>query len=548
MNDATMTDVPVSVPVSVPVLHVPGSLDSAFTREVLSALDGVPLSNFLARRRWFGSKGDGAVNARFSAVFPLRAGDDRAAALTRVDIELADGRTVAYQLPLIAAAPSAENLNSDATLARMEMPNGAIDAVLVDATTDADFRSWLGDSFERGSSIVSGDARWTAETVLGGDTDGNKTLLDTPTVTQSRVIASEQSNTSIVYGDRAILKLFRRLEPGENPDVEISRFLTTRTEFRNTPLLLGVAHIESSDQPGNESASAVTAMLQSFVAGATDAFEYAMDRASEAIGEDVAAESIPFAEDAYHLGAITRELHAALASVSDDPDFAPRPAGGDTVERWSKGAARSVNSGCDLLARAIEVGVIPRGSEDLARAVLASRHEALARISGIAAAVADDAGMLMRHHGDYHLGQVLRSGDDDFVIIDFEGEPGRPIPERRTRNSALRDVAGMLRSFSYAAAMALPNNERASAAVLKDRRMKWEHEVRSRFLAGYFAKRKAPFLPRDDANADRLLAMFELEKVFYELAYEVNNRPAWIAVPLAGAARSLGVAGADVMS
>jgi trehalose synthase-fused probable maltokinase len=192
--------------------------------------------------------------------------------------------------------------------------------------------------------------------------------------------------------------------------------------------------------------------------------------------------------------------------------------------------------------------VVSGGLEDLAREVLASRHQALEQVASVAAAIGGDAGTLIRHHGDYHLGQVLRSGDGNFMIIDFEGEPARPIPERRTRNSALRDVAGMLRSFSYAAAMAAPGSERASAAALRTRRLAWEKMVHDRFLEGYFADPNATFLPQERANSDRLVMLFELEKVFYELAYEINNRPVWIGVPLAGAARRLGVPSAGTLN
>jgi maltose alpha-D-glucosyltransferase/alpha-amylase len=165
--------------------------------------------------------------------------------------------------------------------------------------------------------------------------------------------------------------------------------------------------------------------------------------------------------------------------------------------------------------------------------------EGSARLAGVARAAAeragDDAGCATRHHGDYHLGQVLRTADGTFYIIDFEGEPAKPLEERRARHSPLRDVAGMLRSFAYAAATAAI--ERPRDADVAARAAQWEHEARAAFLAGYFAPGTGGYLPRERPSADALLTVFELEKAFYELHYELRNRPTWVLIPLAGIAR-----------
>jgi maltose alpha-D-glucosyltransferase/alpha-amylase len=516
-----------------PVLTVAGGLETALAPATLGALSDAPLARFLSQRRWFGAKGERIVSARFDAVIPVQA-LGHAAALTRVTVRFESGPSAVYQLPLIAAPASEGTGERDAMLARVETPDGRVLGALVDATADAGFRSWLGNALETGDTIARGESRWMAQPVAGA--------ADAPEpMPQSRVIASEQSNTSIVYGERAILKLFRRLEPGENPDVEISRFLTTRTQFRNTPLLLGVAHIEHEAEEDLEPETAVTGMLQRFVAGASDAFEYAVDRAGDAISADAMDGVVPFAGDARRLGCITRELHTALASSTDDPAFVPKPAGRDAVARWRDGAMRSVDAACDLLARRLADASIPQPLHPLAHSLTSGRAAIAVRLDDLAAAVGD-AGMLVRHHGDYHLGQVLRTPDGDFIIIDFEGEPARSIPERRARNSALRDVAGMLRSFGYAAAMAAPTNERWSGSEIAARRASWERQVRDAFLHGYFADARSAYLPRDRADSDRLVTLFEIEKVFYELVYELNNRPSWVGVPLAGAARCLGIA------
>ena len=181
---------------------------------------------------------------------------------------------------------------------------------------------------------------------------------------------------------------------------------------------------------------------------------------------------------------------------------------------------------------------------DAARAIAARGDELRRLLAGVAPTLGGDAGQLVRHHGDYHLGQVLRAADGDFMIIDFEGEPARPLAERRAPHSALRDVAGMVRSLADAAAMASSGDGDAGRPAAAARSSQWERAVRDGFLEGYFrggpgTERPAAFLPREREHADALLALFETEKVFYELAYELNNRPDWAWVPLAGIARLL---------
>lgn len=533
-----------------PALRVTGTLGDALAPAALAALDGEPLASYLADRRWYGAKGEPAAVARFAAVIPLRA-PGVAAALTLVDVALPGGRRERYQLPLAVrsagrrASGAARGTSGDArddaaALARVEA--GDARGVLIDATEEPAFREWLWEAFQRGETVAGEGARLVVESMPAGG------AAPSDPCPPSRLLSAEQSNSSIVYGDRAILKLFRRLEAGESPEVEIARFLATRTTFRHTPALRGAARVEAGDGPAG-----AAGMLQAFVADADDAFSSARDCARHYLGAAPSdaldgppsdAAPVPFAADAARLGAITRELHEALASDAHDPEFAPRPAGAAEVARWVAGAERAVVAGLDLLERRRAAGAL--GTRDAASAdVAAVRRDDVTRLIGrVAGAVGDDAGQLVRHHGDYHLGQVLRTRAGDFFVIDFEGEPARPLAERRARNSALRDVAGMLRSFAYAAAIAAAAEDRARAAAAA-RSSRWEREVRRAFLAGYFGDdggapaREAPYLPRRRDRADALVALFEAEKLFYELAYELNNRPDWVWVPLAGVARLL---------
>ncbi len=516
----------------------------ALSLGALAALDGEPLARFLAGRRWFGEKarlagGGTGSGARIAAVVAVDLAPP--AALAVVEVDVGDGRTARYQLPLVVRRVDAiPDPGPRAVLAEVETDAGR--ALLFDASEDAAFRRALGAAFARGATFGGGESGLTllVEPVAGGGGDaragspvgalpwgnGEGDALD------SRVGSAEQSNTSIVYGDRAILKLFRRLEEGENPDVEIGRFLTTRTTFRNTPALLGTITLL-----GRGGERSVAGMLQRFVPGSTDAWSHALERLDAYLRAGGAAEH-HFVGDAAELGRVTRALHEALASDPTDPAFAPRRAAAADVRQWADGARRSMTAGLALLdARA---GALPAAAVDEASALLARRDEFAALIDAAADAVAGHAGALIRHHGDYHLGQVLRAPDGTFYVIDFEGEPARPLAERRERHSALRDAAGMLRSFGYAAAagaMSAGGGTEGTEAPLAEG---WERDVRNAYLRGYGEERgTSTFLP-DGADATRqLLALFEIEKAFYELAYELNNRPDWVWIPMHGIARLL---------
>lgn len=326
----------------------------------------------------------------------------------------------------------------------------------------------------------------------------------------ARPVGAEQSNSSVVFGDELILKVFRRVEPGINPDLEISRFLTEHG-FAHVPGLAGWYEIEGRNL------DATLGMLQHFVAGARDGWELALDE----LGRDPEA----FLERVGRLGEVIGEMHAVLGSDSGDPAFAPEEPSTESL---------------GLLTATID--------EEIERVFLelGDREEA-ARIAGRGEEVRDllrmltqvaVGGRVIRHHGDLHLGQTLYS-DGDWIVLDFEGEPARPLAERRRKRSSLRDVAGMLRSFAYAASAF----ELQSGAPAPDG---WEQRAREAFLAGYFKTVDPSLLPPGQAATEQLLAIFELEKAVYELRYELNNRPDWVRIPVAGILRLLeGPVGAE---
>ena len=309
-----------------------------------------------------------------------------------------------------------------------------------------------------------------------------------------RRLAVEQSNTSVVLGERIILKLYRLLEPGENPDLEVGRFLT-EAGFTDTPPVTGAIHWRPD---GGEPSAA--AMLQALVPTTGDAWRTMLDALARDPGAAVA--------QAAAIGALTGELHRALASRPRDPDFPARAATSAETAGWRASAERQ-------LAQA--VGVVT-GEAHARLVALAPRVRA--RFADTFGAAAGDA-RISRIHGDYHLGQLLARPDGGYSVIDFEGEPARPLAERRAPSSPLRDVAGLIRSLDYAA-------RTTAASVSSFDPDGWLADARAAVLAAYGGI---------DARQRGLLDAFELEKACYEVRYEASNRPGWVWLPLAAVER-----------
>jgi trehalose synthase-fused probable maltokinase len=317
-----------------------------------------------------------------------------------------------------------------------------------------------------------------------------------------RPVGAEQSNTSVVFDDEVILKLFRRLEPGINPELEMLRFLTEHGFANIAPLGGWYAY---SGGP----LSATLGILQQFVANGKDGWGLALDeigRAPEA-----------FLERVRRLGQVTGEMHTVLGSDPSDPAFAP--------ETPSVEALGLLTATVD---EEIEKVFLTLPDDDERLAPLVGRGEEVREQLRLLTH-AGRAGKIIRTHGDYHLGQTLWA-EDDWVILDFEGEPMRSLAERRRKQSPLRDVAGMLRSFAYAA---------SAAELLRGTPAPegWEEQAREHFLEGYVETVDPSLLPAGQLAIERLLAVFELEKAIYELRYELDNRPDWVRIPVAGIQR-----------
>jgi trehalose synthase-fused probable maltokinase len=322
-----------------------------------------------------------------------------------------------------------------------------------------------------------------------------------------RAVSSEQSNSSIIFDEALILKVFRHLEPGINPELEMLRFLTAQG-FRSIPALGGWYAYSGGPL------TATLGLLQEYVAGAVGGWELALEEITDAPER--------FLDRLGRLGEVTAQMHTALGADPSDPAFAPEE---PSVESLG------------LLTATVD--------EEIARVFLAlpDDDERLGPIVGRGEEVleqlrllthAGSSGRVIRTHGDYHLGQTLLS-NNDWVILDFEGEPARTLVERRRKRSPLRDVAGMLRSFAYAATAAELTRD---AEIPRD----WEERARDRFLESYLDTVDATLLPPGEAAIERLLAVFELEKAVYELRYELDNRPDWVGIPVAGIERLMNAA------
>jgi maltokinase len=308
----------------------------------------------------------------------------------------------------------------------------------------------------------------------------------------------EQSNSSVVCGDRLVLKLFRKLEPGINPDLEMLRFLTAH-EFPNIAPLHGWYEYEG------DTLAATLAIAQQFVSGGIDGWELAL--------EEIPREAEVFLERISGLGNATARLHSVLASDSSDPAFSPQDPSSEFL---------------NLLKATLDEKVFGHLPDDPKVAPIAGlEQEVRERIT--LPSQGPIGGKSIRIHGDYHLGQTLYT-NGDWTLLDFEGEPARPLNARRQKRSPLRDVASMLRSFSYVTwAVRLQRGLEAPAD--------FEERARAAFLDAYFAEVEPALLPTGQNQVSSLLATFELEKALYELQYELDNRPEWVPIPVAGILR-----------
>jgi maltose alpha-D-glucosyltransferase / alpha-amylase len=512
-------------------------------RAVAGLMEALP-REWLMRQRWFRGKAREVIGVDLADHAVLQPEKGPRLLLTSLRVRYTDGDPELYLLPLSFRPPEGE-----AAQPLLSYAGEAGEVQLFEALLDRQSSAALLAAIEQEREVESGTGRFR-----GHRTDALEGLAGKRTPV--RRVESEQSNTSIIFGDQLILKVFRKLETGVNPDLEITRFLTEHTEFSALPRLAGWLEYEA----GDGSVASVAGLFE-FVENRGEAWAYtlrALNRFFAAASRSAADPSTTsgreatrrmagdYLASARRLGSVTGELHAALASAGEEhPDFAAEAVDDADVAAWIAAFQAHASHVLGEVGKRVESipGVFPRDSINDLAAVVRAAADVRARMDDLR--LLRNAGLRKaRFHGDYHLGQLLRRADaepggaGEWVILDFEGEPARPLSERRQKHSPLRDVAGMLRSFDYAVQMSLAEQDLSDIRVrtaLTAWAGAWQREVRRLFLEGYReAVAGAGIVPDDEQLLARLLAVFELEKAIYELGYEMNNRPDWIWVPVRG--------------
>ena len=539
----------------IPVLEGARSWKELFEGPQRARLEQL-LPDYLAARRWFGGKARKIRSARIDEMlaFPY---DASHAYLCFISVEYSQGDSETYLLPLHVAVNGAAaeilRTNPQAVVARLPGEEGN-EAVIYDPLFEPGFATALL-SFMRAKRSIRGEAGelegWTSREA--------RRLAGSSEELEPSAVRAEQSNTSVVFGDQFIFKLFRKVEAGINPDLEIGRFLTERG-FPHVPHVAGALEYQ---KPGGQSVT--LGILQTFVPNQGDAWQYTAEVLKRyfermlarpphdrervlspdtsifsLLGGDIPSEIYEivgtYLESARLLGQRTGEMHVVLASEKERPEFSPE-AYTTLSQRALYQSMRNLSS--HVLALLRSRLRLSRESIQPEAAELIGQEERIGELFKLLLERRINASRI-RVHGDYHLGQVLYTGKD-FVIIDFEGEPARALGERRLKRSPLRDVAGMLRSFDYA----VHNGLRAQHATglirgedlrwLEPWAATWATWVSVAFLKSYRqAAGQGGFLPDNREDFDLFLRLLVLEKAIYELGYELNNRPDWVPIPLRG--------------
>lgn len=539
---------------TIPELQVSGGWETVFKGKTKEKLERECLSSYLEGCRWFGGKSEERQEIKIIEDIPIRE-NMCISQLLLLEVRYTARLSDTYLLPLsFSSGDKAESIvveNFPAVVAHIK--GESVEGIIYDSIYDEEFRKHLLWMFARRLTIRGLQGQLISYT----GKDFKKYKLKDLFLEKSQVLKAEQSNSSLLYGKTLFLKLYRRLDEGINPELEIGKFLAEKGSFAYVPPFVGA--IEYRRQ-GSE--PTVIGMLQAFVPHEGDAWTYTLDWVGRYFDRVLARrteiQEIPkapmsFLEIAFQkipvllqelmegvnlemvslLGKRTAELHMSLSSEREDPNFTPEP--------FSVLYQRSLYQSMQALTKKV-FGIMRRNIKNLPDHIKESANDAL----NLEKKITERFGILLklkmsamkiRVHGDYHLGQVLYTGND-FIVIDFEGEPERPLGERRLKKSSLVDVAGMIRSFHYATHSALIKHSsirREDISVLAPWADLWYRYVGGTFLKSYYnAVENTSFIPKDKEMFGVLLRTFLLEKAVYELGYELNNRPEWVIIPLRG--------------
>jgi maltokinase len=454
-------------------------------QDIRRCVDEEELRDWVQHQRWYASKSRSVAGIEIVESVTLR--EEPLLLLALVQTRFATGTHELYQLPLAIASPG-------------EVPGGheiahTDDWAVYDALAEPTQALELLRRISATDEITTDDGHFSFHSYEGAPSMSE--------ISNVRLMGVEQSNSSVVFDDTTVLKVFRKLEPGLNPELEVLRFLT----YRNFP---NIAALQGWYDYEGQALAATLGVAQAFLPDAIGGWELALDEIT----------TVPerFLDRLGSLGAVTAQMHTCLASDASDPAFAP--------EEPSQEALSLLTATID---EDIERLFLSLPDDERLAPIVGRGQDVRERVSS--RAQIGVSGRVIRTHGDYHLGQTLHT-PDGWVIIDFEGEPARTLPERRAKRSPLRDVASMLRSFAYVA---------SAVEILRGQRApeNFEQHARARFLEHYFATVDPTLMPGGEAAVANLLSIFELEKAIYELRYEINNRPDWIPIPVAGIVRLL---------
>jgi maltose alpha-D-glucosyltransferase/alpha-amylase len=491
------------------------------------------LPAFIAGRRWFADKGRRRPAARCNTLISLGSGQP-GMALALIDVT-GPRETARYVMPLGVKWTRFTAPGNDLSRALAAVRRGPREGTLMDVAADPDFITLLLNNVEQSRTVEGGGKRLEFRPTAKLQERG---LVELKNI---RPISGEQSNSTALVGADYVVKVFRRVQDGINPEIEIGRFLTDVAGFPNAPTLFGSVELVDGDTRN------AIAVVHAFIDNQGDAWTVTnayLDRFVEAqrlLSPDdsaAATEQESYLLRIQPIGRQVARLQIALASRDDILDFAPEPITRDDVDGWIEGVMAQAQAVFGELRR--RRGELKESDRELVRALLEFEGTLRERLVGL---LPDDvAAMKIRHHGDLHLGQMLWV-KDDIIIVDFEGEPRRPIAERRRRAPAARDVAGVIRSIDYSATAALDRATRLNpdeggqlAAALEG----WREQASLAFWQAYRSNLTDKRLwPADREQADRLLDFFLLEKAIYEIGYELANRPEWLRVPLKGTLRIL---------
>ena len=517
------------------------SFNDLFEPPFLSDLERHIIPKYLERQRWFASK---ALSIKRLRIIDAFIPPDSHFALLILEAELSQKRIERYFLPLSLKLLSQSNkiTHHYPQILITELSLSDKPAVLIDGVYDDAFRAFLLDAI---ASMCSFKTRLGTFKFEKGSSNFFKNIPS------SRVLSLEQSNSSIRYGNDLFMKVYRKLEVGLNPDAEVLSFLTETAHFEHAPKYVGSVRYLSPNRQ-----ETFLALLQTFTHNKSSAWDLTLREVQSfykkvehhepltlsctSFFQNLNAPPLPlvkknanrFLARAAQLGNRTAELHLALAS-SKRTAFKPERLTEENQTAIQDALIAEATAALKLLRSKFQT--LSENAKELAEWVLNRRQQIFSRLQAFM--TSPICVHKIRIHGDYHLGQVLFTGKD-FVIIDFEGEPMRPIEARRQKRPAFQDLAGMIRSFHYAVYAALLQGEMRSTQGLH-RLMPfgeiWFCEVSRAFLKSYLAvAESAPFVPKTLDERERLLNAFLLSKAMYELLYELNNRPDWVVIPLRG--------------